>query len=61
MKEYDIVRVVELNQPDRRFDGTDGAKRAPKIGDRGIVHVLLPGEAFIVECVNNEGYYRLAS
>ena len=33
IREYDVVRVANLKKPDRSFDGTDGVKRPPEIGD----------------------------
>ncbi len=57
MEELDYVRVTALLSPDRDFDGTEGAKRQPRIGDEGtIVHVYVPGESFVVECVDSDGY-----
>jgi hypothetical protein len=39
LKEYDKVRIVKLNKNDRKFDGTDKVKRAPRVGDIAtIVH-----------------------
>jgi hypothetical protein len=33
LREYDIVRVAKLIDPARKFDGTDGVRRSPRIGD----------------------------
>jgi hypothetical protein len=55
--ELDVVEVTMLLEPNRRFSGTEGAKRAPRISDLAtIVHVLEPGRAFIAEAVDDEGY-----
>ena len=54
-KEYDVVRVVKLRNPDRHFDGTIGVRRSPRVGDIGtICHVHTPGDV-LVEMVNNDG------
>ena len=40
-EEYDVVRIVKLITPNRRFDGTAGIIEPPKIGDVGtIVHIV---------------------
>lgn len=58
-REYDVVRVVRLNSPTRKFDGTDSVKRAPKVGDEATVCDLCdpkgPKAPLIVEMVNAEG------
>ena len=33
LREYDVVRVTRLLTRDRRFDGTESIRRAPKVGD----------------------------
>ena len=33
IREYDIVRVASLKKRDRSFDGSNGVKRPPEIGD----------------------------
>ena len=58
--ELDVVRVRQLLQPERHFDGTDGCKRPPRVGDRGTV-VLVQAErggprCCTVEMVDAEGY-----
>ena len=56
MNEYDVVRVIKLEQADRSFDGTPEIKRSPRVGDIGtIVRVLTPDRAFVVECVDRYG------
>jgi hypothetical protein len=55
--ELDVVSVKALLQTDRQFSGSDGVRRAPRIGDMAaVVHVLEPGRAFMVEAVDSEGY-----
>jgi hypothetical protein len=55
LSEHDIVRVVRLRTSGRRFSGTEGVRRAPRVGDEGtIVNVRAPG-AFVVECVAPDG------
>ncbi|WP_157572761.1 hypothetical protein [Nevskia soli] len=59
-KEFDVVRVVALNGK-RNYDGTEGSKRHPQIGDVGtVVHVLKNEQkespaAFTVEAVAPNG------
>jgi hypothetical protein len=59
-KEYDVVKICNLREPNRTYDGTKGIMREPRVGDRGIV-VYVFGEInertkYVVECVNPEGY-----
>ena len=60
LKEYDIVRIVKLLTNDRKFDGTNKVKRAPRVGDIAtIVHEYEPSNPngrFIVEKVNDDGH-----
>lgn len=61
LKEYDVVRVTKLDQPNRHYDGTESVKRLPQIGDLGtIVHVYSGAQdinpAYIVECVDRNGF-----
>jgi hypothetical protein len=60
LKEFDCVKIISLLDPDRQYDGTEGVKRTPQIGDEGtIVHVYTTdGKAagYVVENVNQEGY-----
>jgi hypothetical protein len=60
LREYDTVRIVKLLTNDRKFDGTDMVKRAPRVGDIAtIVHKYEPSNLngrFIVEKVNDDGY-----
>lgn len=43
LREYDIVRVVRLNRPDRPFCGNEPARRGPQLGDLAtIVHEHAP-------------------
>ena len=57
VREYDVVRVVRLHTPDRRFDGTEGVRRAPQVGDVAtICHELDPSDPsapVVVEMVDD--------
>ena len=55
--EYDVVRVTQLLQPDRYYDGTQGVKRSPRVGDIGAIVHMPPGSNSwcIVESVDNDG------
>jgi len=59
LREFDTVRVVELHEPSRSFDGTSGVARPPRVGDVGaVVHILDPDgptAPVIVESVNDKG------
>ena len=59
IREYDIVRVAVLKNPDRSFDGTDGVKRPPEVGDVAtICHEYDPKNSsaeIAVEMVNDDG------
>lgn len=60
LKEYDVVRVKRLDQPNRHYDGTENIKHLPRIGDLGtIVHVYSDAQdmnpTYIVECVDQNG------
>lgn len=55
MKELDCVKVIKLLREHRYFDGTEGIKRPPQIGDVGtIVHYNENG--CIVGMVDSNGY-----
>jgi hypothetical protein len=55
LSEHDVVRIVRLRTSGRHFSGTEGVRRAPRVGDVGtIVNVPDPG-AFMVECVAPDG------
>lgn len=60
IEELDVVRVMALRTSGRHFDGSEGVKREPRIGDTGtVVHAYPTGAeepAFIVEAVTSEGY-----
>ena len=60
LKEYDIVKISSLREPNRACDGTESVMREPRVGDKGIVvHVLGKDSEemkYIVECVNPEGF-----
>lgn len=53
--EYGLARVVDLQRPDRQFQGTDGVCRAPRVGDIGTIVYAYDLTSFAVECVNSEG------
>lgn len=55
MKENDCVKVVGLLRENRPFDGTEGVKRAPQIGDAGTI-VFRQKNFCIVESVDSEGF-----
>jgi hypothetical protein len=50
--EYDVVRVTQLIQPDRHYDGNEDIKRPQQVGDQGtIVHIPPEADSWcIVEC-----------
>lgn len=58
-REYDVVRVARLLTTKRKFDGTEGIKRAPRIGDAAtIVHQYEPDSptaAVVAESVDGNG------
>ena len=55
LSEHDVVRVVRLRTSGRHFSGSEGVRRAPRVGDEGaIVNVPAPG-VFVVECVAPDG------
>ncbi len=37
LKEYDNVRIVRLLRENRHYDGTDGVRREPAVGDVAII------------------------
>jgi hypothetical protein len=53
-REFDTVRVVRLLSPTRRYDGTDGTKRPPAIGDVATI-VNLTEESVSCEMVDDAG------
>lgn len=60
IEELDVVRIVSLSAQGRHFDGTDGVKREPRIGDTGtVVHAYATAEQeakFMVEAVASSGH-----
>jgi hypothetical protein len=60
LHEFDTVRVIRLLEAERKYDGSDGVKRAPQIGDTGtIVNIYSDGgvaTAYAVENVAPNGY-----
>ena len=60
MNELDIVKVIQLLNSERPYDGTEGVKHPPQIGDIGtIVHVYTKDNkevGYIVESVSSQGY-----
>ncbi len=59
LREHDVVRVVRLLEQGRSFDGTEGVRRAPRIGDVGtIAHEYDPSHSdapVAVEMVDEDG------
>ncbi len=55
LHEYDIVRVVQLLDPSRKFSGTDGFSRPPQVGDEGTVVCVYDPQNFAVEMVEKNG------
>jgi elongation factor Tu len=56
LREYDVVRVTALEVSDRYYDGTEGVRRPPAVGDHGTVVHVFPGAARVtVESVNDDG------
>jgi hypothetical protein len=59
LRQYDVVRVVRLNSSTRDFIGTEGVRRAPRIGDEGTICDQYdpddPRAPVIVEMVDGEG------
>lgn len=59
MKEFDVVEIVQLIQPDRPYDGTAPFMRPPHVGDTGcIVHIYTDEDkvtGYIVEDVDVNG------
>ena len=57
--EFDVVRVAYLKKPDRSFDGSDGVKRPPVVGDIATVcydyDPQNPSAAIAIEMVNDDG------
>ena len=37
IQEFDTVRIAELTELDREYDGTKNIKRAPRVGDIAVV------------------------
>lgn len=59
LKEFDSVRIVRLLKENRHYDGTDGVRRAPTVGDAAtIVHEYDPESPrgpVAVEKVDSDG------
>jgi len=55
--EYDVVRVTQLIQRNRHYDGNEGIKRPPRVGDQGTIVHIPPGTDSwcIVECIDSDG------
>lgn len=53
--EYGVARVINLQRPDRHFQGTDGVRRPPRVGDIGTIVYAYDLTSFAVECVNADG------
>lgn len=60
LREYEVVRVVKLEQADRPFDGTERIWRPPQVGDVAtICHEYDPQDptvAVAVEMVDDDGF-----
>lgn len=61
LQEYDVVKVIQLNQAERSIDGSAGIMRQPRIGDTGTILVVLDTNPdlepmYVVECVASGGY-----
>jgi hypothetical protein len=61
LREYEQVKVIKLEEENREHDGTDGVKRAPLVGDTGIiVHITTDSNTenniYTVENINADGY-----
>lgn len=59
LEELDVVRVVLLRTAERLYAGTEGVRRAPRLGDQGIVVMTClignANEAVTVKCVSPDG------
>ena len=60
LKDFDTVRVVRLLYSERKYDGSQGVMRPPRIGDTGaIVHIYSVDDkatVYMVENVAPNGY-----
>ena len=60
MKKHDPVKIIRLLVPARPYEGTDGAKRAPQVGDTGTIVQMyaVAGKAvgYVVENIDSEGH-----
>lgn len=59
IRQYDAVRVIQLLEQDRSFDGTEGVRRPPRIGDVGtVIEEYDPSRSdapVVVEMVDEDG------
>jgi hypothetical protein len=55
LSEHDVVRVVRLRTSGRSFSGSEGVRRAPRVGDEGTIVNVPSATAFVVECVAPDG------
>jgi hypothetical protein len=53
--EYAVVRVARLLRSDRSFQGTEGVRRPPQVGDIGTIVHVYDLTLFAVECVDGSG------
>lgn len=54
LKEFDCVKVIQLLQSNRPYDGTASVMRPPCVGDTGtIVHIYTSNGADIAYAVEN--------
>ncbi len=59
LRQYDVVRVVQLLRPAEAYDGWGLNQRPPQVGDVGTIVEILqaPGlpDDYVVECVGPGG------
>jgi hypothetical protein len=59
IQEYDVVRVAKLKKGNRSFDGSEGVKRPPQIGDVATVcheyNTNNPSATVAVEMATDDG------
>jgi hypothetical protein len=55
LKEFDVVRLVELLSANRHYQGTEGTSRPPCVGDTGTIVAVLGDAAYCVESVAPNG------
>jgi hypothetical protein len=55
LREFDVVRVIDLIDARRNYSGSKSAARPPQIGDIGTIVTEYDEENFAVECVAPNG------